>query len=205
MIAKHVPFGHILDVGCGTGDFIGYLKSRGYRAMGVEPSIRARELAVSNNAVVIVPSLEAVPALGQFDVITMWHVLEHVHDVRETLRKVHARMAPGALFVIAVPDRQSWDAEHYGADWAAYDVPRHLSHFRRKDVRRLLAEQGFELLAIRGMWFDAPYVSILSERHRGTRKVLSIIRGALFGCFSNLIALVSDKPTSSSLYMARKH
>jgi len=204
MIAKYKPSGHILDFGCGTGDFLGYLRSRGYQVVGVEPSIRARELAVQNHSLVVVPFINALPALEQFHVTTMWHVLEHVHDVRETLRKVYARMALGALLVVAVPDRESWDAEFYGADWAAYDAPRHLSHFRRKDMCQLLADQGFELLNIRGMWFDAPYVSILSERQRGTGRWLSLFKGALIGCFSNLIALVSTKPTSSSLYLARK-
>jgi 2-polyprenyl-3-methyl-5-hydroxy-6-metoxy-1,4-benzoquinol methylase len=204
LIAQHHPQGSILDVGCGTGEFLGFLKSKGYQTQGVEPSLTAREQAIRNHALEIMPELDQVAAHEQFNVITLWHVLEHVHDVRETLRKLHARLQTGGSLVIAVPDRDSWDAGFYGKDWAAYDVPRHLSHFRRRDMHRLLREQGFIVQRTKGMWFDAPYVCMLSEKHKGAGPLRALGIGALVGAVSNLVAALTPRPTSSSLYVASK-
>lgn len=204
LIHKHLPHGTVLDVGCGTGEFLAYLGSRGYRTQGVEPSTPARAQAIANHGLDILPQLESIPAQEQFDVITLWHVLEHVHDVRDTIKKLHARIRPGGLLIVAVPDRESWDATHYGADWAAYDVPRHLSHFRRADIARALDLHGFRLMETRGMWFDAPYVSQLSERHRGAGPLAALLKGAFFGLLSNAVAATTSRPTSSSLFVAQK-
>jgi 2-polyprenyl-3-methyl-5-hydroxy-6-metoxy-1,4-benzoquinol methylase len=204
LIARSVPSGSILDMGCGTGEFLGYLKSRGYATSGIEPSLSAREQAIRNHGLFVVPNIDQIPAREQFQVITLWHVLEHVHDVPETLKKIHARLSPGGTLIIAVPDRDSWDARHYGEFWAAYDVPRHLSHFRRQDLTRALSTQGLQIKEVRGMWFDAPYVSMLSERYRGASPAIALMKGALIGGLSNLIAASTGRPTSSSLYIAQK-
>lgn len=204
LISRYFRHGNVLDLGCGTGEFLGHLKAHGYLCTGVEPSLRAREQAIRNHALEVLPDIANVPALEQFHIITLWHVLEHVHDPKEELRRIHARICSGGVIIIAVPDRDSWDAQFYRAHWAAYDVPRHLSHFRRQDVRRLLSEQGFDLLAVKGMWFDAPYVCMLSEQHLNRGAVASFLRGLLLGAISNLVAMFSSKPTSSSLFIARK-
>lgn len=204
LIAAYHTQGLALDMGCGTGEFLAYLKSQGYQTQGVEPSLAAREQAIRNHALEIVPELDQIPSREQFSVISLWHVLEHVHDVRETLRKLHARLQTGGLLVIAVPDRESWDAGFYGEQWAAYDVPRHLSHFRRRDLHRLLREQGFVVQQTKGMWFDAPYVSMLSEKHKGAGALRALGLGALIGTLSNLVAALTPRPTSSSLYLATK-
>ena len=203
-IAHYKPNGQVLDMGCGTGEFLGYLKGQGYLVTGVEPGTAAREQAIANHSLEVLPTLEQVPALEQFKVITLWHVLEHVHDVRDILKKLHARLSPNGLLVIAVPDRESWDAHHYGPGWAAYDVPRHLSHFRRTDVHRLLGEHGFGLLATKPMWFDAPYVSMLSEKYKGAGPIGALVKGAIAGFVSNAVAATTPRPTSSSLYLAEK-
>lgn len=204
LVARYKTNGRVLDMGCGTGEFLSYLKSRGYLTTGVEPGVGAREQAIANHSLEVLPSLEHIPALEQFNIITLWHVLEHVHDVRDTLKKLHARLAPGGLLLVAVPDRESWDAQHYGADWAAYDVPRHLSHFRRSDLKRLLPEHGFSLRSTNSMWFDAPYVSMLSEKHRGAASFASLLKGTLIGLASNAVAATTQRPTSSTLYLAEK-
>ncbi len=204
LISRHRTNGRVLDMGCGTGEFLSYLKSRGYLTLGVEPGSGPREQAIANHALEVLPSLELVPALEQFHIITLWHVLEHVHDVRDTLKKLHARLTPGGLLVIAVPDRDSWDAQHYGAGWAAYDVPRHLSHFRRPDLHRLLSEHGFRMKATKPMWFDAPYVSMLSEKYRGASPLAALLKGAVTGMASNAVSATTDRPTSSSLFLAEK-
>jgi len=106
--------------------------------------------------------------------------------------------------VIAVPDRGSWDAQHYGPDWAAWDVPRHLSHFQQMDIKRLLHEHGFELVTIKRMWLDAAYVSMLTEKHRGTGATVALFKGVLVGLWSNVVSALTGRPSSSSLYLAQK-
>ena len=204
LVHRYEPQGHVLDMGCGTGEFLAYLKSRGYLVQGVEPSLKAREMAIAKHALEIVPDLDSVRHSEGFRVITLWHVLEHLPALRETLNKLFSLLADGGLLVIAVPDRGSWDAGHYGADWAAWDVPRHLLHFRQADIKRLLNEHGFELVRVKRMWFDAPYVAMLSEGMRGRGAEAALIIGGLVGMWSNLVALLSGRPASSSLYIARK-
>ena len=203
LISKYKPSGAALDIGCGTGDFLAYMQSKGYSAQGVEVSAGARQIATAKG-VAVYPELNRVPPTPTLDVVTLWHVLEHVPDPRETLMQILSRMLNGGLLVIAVPDRESRDCQHYGTLWAAWDVPRHLSHFRRKDIGQLLKLSGFELLETRKMWFDAPYVSMLSEKYHGAGPLGSFIKGALFGLWSNLVSALGNKPTSSSLYIAQK-
>lgn len=203
LIQKYHTSGNVLDVGCGTGDFLSYLKQKGYAVQGVEVSERARSLAEAKG-IPVAEEMKHVPAEAQFKVITLWHVLEHMADPKQTLSQLYERCTADALLVIAVPDRSSWDCEHYGAQWAAWDVPRHLLHFRREDMQRLLDNSGFELIQARSMWFDAPYVSMLSEQYRGAGPVVALVKGAFVGLWSNLIALASRRPTSSSLYLVQK-
>lgn len=203
LIAKHQPNGVALDMGCGTGDFPAYLARNGYTAYGVEVSDQARKIAQAKGIPVHASIAELSSAL-RFDLITLWHVLEHLEDPRAVLSELHTKGQPGALVVIAVPDSESWDAVHYGPDWAAWDVPRHFWHFRRSDLHRLLTETGFELLDTRRMWFDAFYVGMLSEQYRGAGSLRSMITGGLIGLWSNALALLGNRPTSSSLFIARK-
>ncbi|MEZ4757649.1 MAG: methyltransferase domain-containing protein [Flavobacteriales bacterium] len=204
LIARYHPNGRVLDIGCGTGQFLAYLASRGYLVQGVEPSTTAREQAIREHALAVVPAITGIIAQENFQVATLWHVLEHVPDLRATFKRLYALLAKGGLLVIAVPDRESWDATHYGTDWAAWDVPRHLSHFRRDDLKTLLREHGFELLEIRRMWLDAYYIALLSEGYRGRSALLAFPLAVLKGTWSNLLALLGSRPTSSSLYVARK-
>lgn len=204
IVAKYQPTGRVLDVGCGTGDFLAHLRDRGYHVQGVEPSDRARELAVSQHGIPIEVSLEELQPTAPFDLITLWHVLEHLHAPAETLSRLHGLASAKAILAIAVPDLESWDAHHYGTGWAALDVPRHLSHFRRQDINRLLQARGFRVLANRRMWFDAPYVCMLSERYHGAGTLTSLIKGASLGLVSNIASMTSSRPTSSTLYLAQK-
>lgn len=203
LISHYHSSGEVLDVGCGTGDFLAFLQRKGYSALGVEVSPDARSIAAAKG-LKVADTLEAIPAQARFQVITLWHVLEHVPDPRHTMEQLHAHCTENSLLVIAVPDHASWDRKHYGPKWAAWDVPRHLSHFRREDMKRLFLETGFEPIATRNMWFDAPYVSMLSEQYKGAGPIGSMIKGALVGSWSNVVAWISRRPTSSSLYLAKK-
>jgi SAM-dependent methyltransferase len=198
------PHGKALDVGCGTGEFLAYLMSQGYLVEGVEPNLRAREQAIANHAIPVLPSLELVPPQEQFQVVTLWHVLEHLPNLRSTFKRLFALLADGGLLAIAVPDRESWDANYFGEHWAAWDVPRHFTHFRQEDVNCFLREHGFELIEMRRMWMDAPYIAMLSSTYKGSSKIRALGKGIALGSWSNLISLASGRPTSSTLYLARK-
>jgi SAM-dependent methyltransferase len=204
LIKAYFPNGRVLDIGCGTGQFLAYLMSRGYLVQGVEPSTEARQQAIADHSFPVVPQLEQVAAQENIQVITMWHVLEHVPDLRATFKRLHSLMADRGLLLIAVPDRGSWDAEHYGTYWAAWDVPRHFSHFRQQDVRILLREHGFTLVRMQRMWLDAYYIALLSERYKGHGSVIAFAKALVIGTVSNLLSLLSDRPASSTLYVARK-
>ena len=203
LIARTHPAGRVLDVGCGTGDFLHFLQTKGYAVQGVEVSPQACAIA-QGKGLAVQERLEALPAGSQFEVITLWHVLEHVPDPRQTLAQLHAMATKDALLVIAVPNHACWDAAHYGPYWAAWDVPRHLSHFRQPDMERALDGAGFALRSTRNMWFDAPYVAMLSEQYRGAGTVGSLLKGALVGLWSNGVAWATGRPTSSTLYLAEK-
>lgn len=203
-IRKATSQGTLLDIGCGTGEFAAHMQKQGYRVQGVEPSPGARLQAEQNHRLRVFADLDQVPTHEQFKVVTMWHVLEHLHDPSKTMKQIHARMERAGHLFIAVPDRESWDAAHYQDLWAAYDVPRHLSHFRRTDMFRLLNQHGFRIKGARKMWMDAPYVSILSEKNKGTSSAVAFGKGILLGTWSNLVSALTSRPTSSTLYLAQK-
>ncbi len=194
--------GSLLDVGCGTGQFLAGMKSAGWTVSGLEPDPGARKLA-SEAVGEIIEEPEGLfadrPTVG---VITLWHVLEHVHRLHEYLDRFHALLQPGGLLLIAVPNFTSADATHYGADWAAYDVPRHLYHFSPESMAVLMSQHGFRIDRHLPMPFDAFYVSMLSEQIRhGKPRLIS----AFFAGFSSwLVSRSKVERGSSVLYVIRK-
>lgn len=196
--------GELLDIGCGTGEFLGHMEAHGFRTQGVEPNSVARDQAKTQRKQRVAERLEELPSGASFDIITMWHVLEHVYDPAQTLHQLGGLLRPNGLLVLAVPDRESWDAQHYGPDWAAYDVPRHLSHFRRHDITQLTKDQGITTKKIAPMWMDALYIGMHSERYRGANPLMAMVKGFSMGTWSNVMAVTSSRPTSSSLFFAQK-
>lgn len=119
-----------------------------------------------------------------FDIITMWHVLEHVYELRKDLEQLTKLLKPGGTIFIAVPNMGSYDAQYYKSLWAAYDVPRHLYHFQEKDIKNLFADFNFKVVDILAMKYDAFYVSMLSEKYRKG----SMMRALIIGLQSNRLA-----------------
>lgn len=153
----------ILDYGCGTGDFLSYCKSHNWAVTGMEPDNDARKLAsdkIGEHIHSTVNDLE-----GAFHVITMWHVLEHVYDPIDTIKKLKDLMESDGRLIIALPNYQSPDARYYGPHWAGYDVPRHLYHFSKEAVSQLALKTGMKIAETLPMKFDAYYVSLLSEKY----------------------------------------
>ena len=188
----------LLDFGAGTGDFLQAAENKGWRVYGVEPNEQARNLA-SKKGLHLLSSLKELKE-EQFDAITLWHVLEHVPNLQETLNRLQALLKPSGVLVIAVPNYKSWDAKKYKEFWAAYDVPRHLWHFDREAMKSLLPE-SLPQTKTKPMWFDAFYVCLLSEKYRSGKT--NWIKGGLNGLRSNLSACFT-KEASSVVYFYQK-
>jgi 2-polyprenyl-3-methyl-5-hydroxy-6-metoxy-1,4-benzoquinol methylase len=193
--------GSLLDIGCGTGEFLNTVKQDGWKTIGIEPSPSARKQAVENYKLDIREEgeLNNLPA-NSFDVITMWHVMEHVAYPRERVQKLNELLKNNGVLIIAVPNRNSDDAKYYKANWAAYDVPRHLWHFRAQDMRKLVEQFGFEVKQILPMKFDSYYISMLSEKYKtGSNHLLKAVWR---GWISNRKA--GAEGSSSLIYIIRK-
>jgi 2-polyprenyl-3-methyl-5-hydroxy-6-metoxy-1,4-benzoquinol methylase len=194
--------GRALDVGCGTGAFLEALQLAGWTVEGVEPDDGARALAIAKGLKVEESGALFSLEPASFDVITMWHVLEHVHDLQGYLAQLKTLLAPGGKLVIAVPNYTSGDAVTYGRYWAAYDVPRHLYHFTPESIKVLAARHGMQVVAEQPMWFDAFYISLLSSRYRnGSTHWLS---APLAGLRSNFGTMMNKERCSSLTYIIQE-
>ena len=152
--------GKLLDIGAGTGDFLVVAKKDGWQITGIEPGEKPRNIAIQKGI-----SFENDLAKledNSFDVITMWHVLEHVPDLEFQIKELKRLIKPNGTIVIAVPNFKSFDANYYGKFWAAFDVPRHLWHFSKTSIEKLFAVENLKLVKIVPMKFDSFYVSLLS-------------------------------------------
>jgi SAM-dependent methyltransferase len=200
------PKGRLLDIGCGTGEFLNRCRRDGWDVCGVEPSEAARAIASKQGAPVVPAFSRANYAAGSLDVITMWHVMEHVHDLNGTVTAIAEILKPSGCLVVAVPNQTSHDAAYYGAFWAAYDVPRHLSHFSPAAIRRLVEPAGMRHERTCPLWFDSVYVSSMAERYRHaeTGCANSLIRAGLVGLCSNVLSLFRNETCSSQIYIFRK-
>ena len=156
--------GNILDIGAGTGDFLSVAKQNGWKTTGIEPNEKARNSAISKGIAFAGSTKELSNEL--FDIITMWHVLEHVPNLDEQISELKRLLKPNGTILIAVPNFKSYDAKYYGAYWAAFDVPRHLSHFSKTAIKMLFQKQDLHLQKVLPMKFDAFYVALLSEKYK---------------------------------------
>lgn len=193
--------GKHLDVGSGAGAFLATMKNAGWDCLGLEPDPDARAVAAQDFGVQAKPVEELFHLEDdQFDAITMWHVLEHVHQLDAYMIKLKSLLKTGGRLFIAVPNYKSADGEAYGAEWAAYDVPRHLYHFCPDSMRSLLERHGLFLVQMKRMPFDSYYVSMLTERNRGG----SLLRALWNGWRSYWLAAFDQERCSSLIYIIRK-
>lgn len=191
---------HVLDFGSGTGHFLNKVKRASASAEGIEPDEDARKFALDNFSVNLHPtSFLDVLEEEKYAVITSWHVVEHIYHLKRDLLKLTNSIKKGGYYIIAVPNRESYDAKVYGSFWAAYDVPRHLYHFTEKDIVNLMEQFSFTKVKTIGMKFDSFYVSMLSEKYKGG----SIVSAFVNGLKSNLKA--KNGGFSSQIYIFRKN
>lgn len=192
----------LLDIGCGTGDFLEIAKNNSWEVKGIEPNVKAREIAnrKSDNSVFDIEHLTKFEAKS-FNVITLWHVLEHLPKLHEHIEVLEHLLKDNGRLVIAVPNYKSLDAQYYKEFWAAFDAPRHLWHFSRNSISQLFAKVDMEVTKTLPMIFDSYYVSLLSEKYKGGK--MNFIKATWNGFKSNKRAS-STGEYSSLIYILKK-
>jgi 2-polyprenyl-3-methyl-5-hydroxy-6-metoxy-1,4-benzoquinol methylase len=196
--------GNLLDYGCGTGELVAKAKSKGWNVEGVEPNDKARNYASDKTQITIKKEFESTEQT--YDVISLFHVLEHIHELRKTIKKLVTNLKSGGYIIIAVPNPESFDAKKYGNHWAGWDVPRHLYHFNGKSMKIFATEFGLELENVLPMKFDSYYVSLLSEGYQNPKQPILVRywKSFITGRKSNSIAATQNNNYSSKLYLFKK-
>ncbi len=194
--------GKILDLGSGTGYFLQNMKKNQWEVVGIEADEKARQFSQEQFGLSIF-SPEEIKNISdkQFDVITLWHVLEHLHDLHGTWEHLKRLLKDEGVLLIAVPNHQSYDAKHYKQYWAAYDVPRHLWHFSPKSLRFLANMHEFQIIGRKMMPFDPFYISLTSEKYKND--ALGFVKGLWHGCIAFLGGLLEVKKSSSVIYILK--
>lgn len=184
---KGLEKGRMLDIGCGVGDFIHEMERKGWMCTGIEPSDEAKAIARKKiKAAIFNPQEIYSLENGSFELITMWHVLEHVDDLKEEIDQLRRLLKKGGRLVLALPNFKSADAQYYKEYWAAYDVPRHLNHFCKDSINNIFKTTEFRLIKTDKLTWDAFYISFLSEKYKNHNWPL--LRGIYRGWISNMNA-----------------
>lgn len=195
--------GKILDVGSGVGSFIHEMEMSGWQTTGLEPDSDARQMALQQYKIKLreIDNLFALPA-NEFDAITLWHVLEHVHDLAAYVEQFKQLLKPNGRLIIAVPNYTSLDAAVYKQHWAAYDVPRHLYHFSPASMKTLVEKHGLRILQHRPLWYDSFYICLLSSKYKNGQT--NWLGAGLTALRSNARALLDLRRCSSVIYIIGK-
>jgi SAM-dependent methyltransferase len=193
--------GSLLDIGSGTGEFPGLMQRRGWRVLCIEPDERGvRSCREKYHLRVESPdTLSSLPSQS-FDVITLWHVLEHVHELQKVAKNIARLLKANGVCLIAVPNYESVDAKLYGKHWRAYDVPRHLYHFDIRSMQKLLASEGLCIEGTQPVWLDSVYTCMESSSRKGE----SLVRALWNAVRVMLLSSVNAKHASTILYRIRK-
>ncbi|WP_340111360.1 class I SAM-dependent methyltransferase [Maribellus mangrovi] len=201
--ATNLKTGNLLDLGTGTAFFLSEMQQAGWQVNGIEKSADARSFAKREFGLDVddTPQLFRYEA-NSFDAITLWHVLEHIHQIDENMKAItHALKATGKL-VIALPNHTSFDAKHYKEYWAAWDVPRHIWHFSPEQVELVGKKYQLKLSHIKSMPFDSFYVSMLSEKYK--KSSLAVVKGFFIGTISWMKSIFNPARCSSVIYVFEK-
>jgi len=194
----------ILDYGCGTGDFLKKCIKTGWQGFGFEPDEKAREIAKGNSKTQVFDNLKQIEKLASnpLDVITLWHVIEHVYELDKAMKVFVDILNKNGFLVLAAPNYESYDACFYKIKWGGYDVPRHLYHFNEKAIIELGKKYGFELIQKKPLIFDSFFVSMLSENNG--KSFTSFMKAIIIGGISNIKAMLGFRPYSSQVYFLKK-
>ena len=202
LISRYKNSGSILDIGCATGEFLNHFKKHGWETKGIEPAEEPRNFAIENYNLVVKPEDDLKNVTDErYDVISMWHVLEHVPDLNERMEQISRLLKKDGLLVIALPNYLSWDGQHYQNYWAGYDVPRHLYHFSEKSIAKLLDKYNFSMFKKVPLKYDSFYVSLLSEKYKSGNP--NYPKALFSGLKSNIKAKKHGNNFSSLIYIVK--
>lgn len=191
---------NVLDYGFGAGEFLKYIEDD-FTTFGFEPNKSAGEFAAKKlSKTQIIDDLNTIEN-ESLNAITLWHVLEHIENQEYILNLFHSKLITNGLLVIAVPNHTSYDAKRYREFWAAYDVPRHIYHFSKSGMQKLMNNERWKIKYIKPLLLDSFYISMLSEKYK--KSSLFWLKGFIFGAISNFKALKNDE-FSSLIYVIEK-
>jgi len=191
----------ILDIGCGTGEFLAYCQKKGMNVTGIEPDKKAKEFATAMHHLEIWDENVLDKASPAFDIVTLWHSLEHVSDINKRFLQIRRVLKPGGTVIIAVPNSDSYDAELFGEFWAAYDLPRHLYHFNQDTFNFIARKFEFSLVKTIPMKWDSFFISLLSKKYRSGRN--EYINAVFNGLRSNFHARSHQNNYSSLIFILK--
>lgn len=205
IIEKYKKTGSILDYGCGTGEFLLEMNVSGWKTYGYEPLTKAANIA-GNQGLYIIKSLQNYK--GEADIVTLWHVLEHIHDARGIIKTLQQIMTPEAYLIIAVPNYQSFDAKIFKQNWVAFDAPRHLYHFTPETMTLFLKSMNFQIFSYKTLYFDPWYNSLLSAKIEAQNKkfkllVKSLPKSLIAATIANFQSFFIKNRSSSLIYIAK--
>lgn len=195
--------GNLLDIGCGTGYFLQAAAKDGWKAIGLEPDNTARNRALQKR-LPIVSDISELPKKKLYQCITMFHVLEHIHQLRKTGKKLYEILKSDGTLFIAVPNYNSYDSQYYAEYWAGLDVPRHLYHFTQETIHFFANAHNFKVTNTIPMKFDSYYVSMLSEQYKNNPLWKRYWKGVTMGIQSNKWAKNNENNYSSLLFILKK-
>ena len=193
----------ILDIGSGSGEFLNYFNKKHWQTLGIEPNEYARNYAKSTYSLDIqdethLPNIKD----NSFDIISMWHVLEHIPYLNERIIQVKRILKDNGIIIIAIPISNSFDAKYYNKFWAAFDLPRHFYHFTQSSFTKLMVKHHLSIEKIIPLIFDSFYISMVSEKYKtGNSKILN---SCLIGLRSNLSAYFGNKDYSSLIFVIKR-
>jgi 2-polyprenyl-3-methyl-5-hydroxy-6-metoxy-1,4-benzoquinol methylase len=192
-LLKKYKTGSLLDYGSGSGSFVNYTQKKGYTSFGYEPINKLKHNFIYKNKIIIKKQ--------KYDWVTLWHVLEHTHNPKSTLKGIGGLLNKDGLIAVAIPNIASYDNIYYKKYWAGYDVPRHLFHFNTTSFKKLATFANLKIINKKPLWFDPIYVSMLSEKYKKNK--FSFLSGFFRGFISNLYAIKTGQH-SSIIYILRK-
>lgn len=204
LISRETKGNKLLDIGCGTGYFPNFMKKKNYKVSGVEKEEEAREFAKNTFNIPVISPEDFLQAdnTEQYDIITLWHVLEHIENWNEYLKAIHNKLDTKGILLIALPNHWSFDASFYKEYWAGYDVPRHLWHFNPETLAMLMKQHNFNVRKLKKLPFDSFYNALLSEKYR--KNALALPSGFVIGFFAFLKSMFNIRKASSVIYICEK-